>query len=188
MIVKSTTGAVAVTENHVTAAFATTGVIDHDLDVIAPGAVAPGPVVISGWGHASWNAGAMSLPIGKGTINEVGDKLILAGEFFDTAVARETKATLAGLGDLGEWSWSLHDIEGEPETIAGQRVRRITKVRVREVSPVLSAASIGTGTIALRGLLTATEKAELRAIAARHTTPATTRAEALAVARRWGLR
>lgn len=189
MIIKTLEGTVTVTEpNSVTAAFATTGLIDHDGDIIAPGAMLPGPVVISGWGHASWNAGAMNLPIGRGMISEIGSKLILTGTFFDTSIARETKETLRGLGDLAEWSWSLHDIEGEPVTVAGQRARRITRVKVREVSPVLAAASIGTSTIDLRGReLTEAELDDLRAIAARVAAPVLSRTEAQSIARRWGI-
>lgn len=190
MNIKTLEGTVTVTDpNTVTAVFATTGTVDHDDDIIAPGAMIPGAVIISGWGHASWNPGAMNLPIGRGTISEVGDKLILTGELFDTSIARETKETLRGLGDLGEWSWSLHDIVGESVTIAGKRVRRITSVRVREVSPVLAGASIGTRTVALRSRgVSAADSAELRAIAARLSTPALTRTEAESIARRWGIR
>ncbi len=189
MRVKTLEGTVTVTEpNAVTAIFGTTGVVDLDGEIIAPGAVIPGAVVISGWGHASWSPGAMNLPIGRGTINEVGGKLILTGELFDTSIARETKETLRGLGDLGEWSWSLHDIVGEFVTIDGRHVKRITSVRVHEVSPVLQGAGIGTRTVDLRSQISAAEKAELRAIAARITAPALSRSEADTIARRWGIR
>lgn len=185
---KTIEGHVTMTDpGSVTAAFATLETIDHDGDIIASGAVSPGPVIISGWGHASWNAGAMNLPIGRGTVSEVGDKLILTGTFFETSLARETRETLRGLGDLAEWSWSLHDIIGEPVQVGGRVVRRITKVRVHEVSPVLAGAGIGTHTVSLRNDLSAAERAELRAIAAR-VSSGMSRSDALAIARRWGIR
>lgn len=189
MRVKTLEGAVTLTEpNSVTAILATTEVVDQDGDIVTTGAIIPGPVVISGWGHASWQPGAMNLPIGRGTINEVGNKLILTGTFFETSLARETKETISALGDLAEWSWSLHDYKTEPVQIGGRIVRRINRVRVYEASPVLVGASVGSRTVELRSAgLSAAERAELRSIAAR-VSSGMSRSDALAIARRWGIR
>lgn len=135
----------------VTAVFSTFGVIDSDGDVLLPGAFTDGaPVVISAYGHQS-HYGA--LPIGKGTIRTTSTEAILEGRFFlDTAAGRDTFQVVKELAELGEWSYSLHDVKSHRGELNGQVANFIESVRVKEVSPVLLGASVGTRTLAAKGL------------------------------------
>jgi hypothetical protein len=136
----------------VEAVFSTFDVVDLDGDVTRKGAFDEGAaVVISAYGHKS-HTGA--LPIGKGTIHEVGDKAILKGQLFvDTTHGLDAFTTIKHLAEeagLQEWSYSLQDVVAERATIDGKAVRVITKVKVKEVSPVLIGAGIDTGTLAVK--------------------------------------
>ncbi|WP_101255009.1 HK97 family phage prohead protease [Streptomyces barkulensis] len=146
------------------AVFATLGVRDHDGDIVQPGAIGSGQVIISDWNHSSWQG---ARPIGRGRIYVDGNKARLSGRLFlDTAAGREAHAMLKGLGDLAEFSWSLDSIESHMgQDAQGRPTRFITGVKVREVSPVIQAASIGTGLLALKGR--GSTRAELAAIKAR---------------------
>jgi phage head maturation protease len=131
----------------VKAVFATLGVVDHDGDIILPGSIPNGHEVrMSAYNHASWGG---SLPVGKGTIEEVGNELVFNGQFFmDTTHGADTYKTVKGLGQLGEWSFGFDvlekDITTDPAT--SKEVRRLKKLSVYEVSPVLLGAGIGTRT------------------------------------------
>lgn len=133
------------------AVFATFDVIDLDGDVTRKGAFTDGaPVVISAYGHTSWDG---ALPIGKGTIHEVGDKAVMRGEFFlDTTHGRDAWNTIKNLTGVQEWSYSLHDVVGEPGVVDGKSVRILKSIAVKEVSPVLrGAAGAGrTGTLSTK--------------------------------------
>lgn len=138
------------------AVFATLNVIDRDGDVILPGAISDGaPVAVSAYGHKSWTG---ELPTGAGTIHELGDELIVRGQFFlDTDGGRNTFGVVKGLAEhgLGEWSWSLQEVESERATWEGQKANLIRKVgKVAEVSPVLLGAGRNTGTLATKMLHT----------------------------------
>lgn len=134
------------------AVFATLDVIDHDGDVITKGAIDDGAkVVISSYGHGIWKG---EMPVGTGTISEVGDELIVDGRFFLKSTAgADTFITVSELADegQGEWSFGLLDVEAERGTKDGTRVNFITKVRVPEVSPVFMGAGINTRTLATKG-------------------------------------
>lgn len=136
-------------EGRVSAVIATFSVIDRDGDVVLPGAIRDGAeVVLSAYGHAS-HGGA--LPVGKGVIRTTSTEAIIEGQFFmDTEGGRETFAVVKGLGSLQEWSWSLHDVKGYQGTLDGQPANFIESVRIKEVSPVLLGASIGTRTLAAK--------------------------------------
>lgn len=126
------------------AVFATLDVIDHDGDIIAKGAIEPGPVVISAYGHASWDG---ALPVGKGQIAERGNEAIVIGQYFmDTVGGQETYKTVKALGDLQEYSFALPYIERMNE----ENPAVITKVKVNEVSPVLMGAGINTRTLDIK--------------------------------------
>lgn len=133
------------------AVFATFDVIDLDGDVTRKGAFTEGaPVVISAYGHTSWDG---ALPIGKGTIHEVGDKAVMRGEFFlDTTHGRDAWNTIKNLTGVQEWSYSLHDVVCEPGVVDGKSVRILKAIAVKEVSPVLrGAAGAGrTGTLSTK--------------------------------------
>ena len=133
----------------VTAVFATLGVKDSDGDVTLPGAFEDGAdVVISAYGHTSWQG---LLPVGKGTIREVSDEVILDGRFFlDTQAGKDTFTVVKELGPRGEWSYGFDTLKysfGEHE---GERVRFLEKQKVHEVSPVLLGAGVGTRTLAAK--------------------------------------
>lgn len=130
----------------VKAVFATLNVIDHDGDIIMPGSIPNGhPVRMSAYNHSSWQN---ALPVGKGTISEVGDQLIFDGQFFlDTADGADTYKTVKNLGDLVEWSFGFDVLEKGFANDNGTEVRLLKRLNVTEVSPVLLGAGIGTRTI-----------------------------------------
>jgi HK97 family phage prohead protease len=133
----------------VSAVFCTFDVIDHDGDVIAPGAIPDGLAVrISAYNHKSWD-GAM--PVGKGTIRVTDTEAILEGQFFlGTTAGRDTFELVKQMGDLQEWSWGFDVLDAEPATVDGRNVRRIKRTAVHEVSPVLLGAGLHTRTLATK--------------------------------------
>jgi hypothetical protein len=137
-------------EGLVEAVFATLGVIDKDGDVITKGAIPSGDkVTISAYGHKSWEG---ALPVGMGTITEVGDEAIVSAKFFmDTDQGADTYRTVKGLGELGEWSFGFDILESENGQHDGKGVRVLKSLRIFEVSPVLQGAGIGTHTVAMKG-------------------------------------
>jgi len=137
----------------VKAVFATLGVIDHDSDIVMPGATESGTKVrISAYNHSSWGG---ALPVGKGMITEAGNELVFEGQFFlDTSVGADTYKTVKALGELVEWSYGFDILEKEFATdpATGREVRKIKKQKVYEVSPVLLGAGIDTRTLDIKGL------------------------------------
>jgi hypothetical protein len=139
-------------EGLIEAVFSVFDVVDLDGDVTRKGAFTDGAaVVISAYGHGSWEG---RLPVGKGTIREVGNEAILDGQFFlNTTHGRDTFETIKQLSEdeLQEWSYSLHEVESERGTVDGKSVRIIKRVGlVKEVSPVLRGAGIGTRTLSAK--------------------------------------
>ena len=141
-----------VDEGVVEAVFATLDVIDSDGDVILKGAIESGAkVTMSAYGHKSWEG---ALPVGIGTITEVGGEAIVTAQFFmDTPHGRDTFATVKNLAaeGLGEWSFSLRDIESERGEVGGKSANIISAVKVHEVSPVLLGAGVDTRTLITKG-------------------------------------
>lgn len=137
-------------KGEVEAVFSTLDVIDADGDVTLKGAFEDGAaVVVSAYGHKSWDG---ALPVGKGTIRETDTEAILDAQFFmDTEGGRETFTVVKELGELQEWSYSLHDVESERGQKDGQTVNFLKKVRVKEASPVLMGAGVATRTLAAKG-------------------------------------
>lgn len=136
------------------AVFATLGVIDHDGDMILPGAIKDQRVRLSTWGHGSWNGGLNGLPVGKGRVYENGNDAVFEGTFFlGTTAGRETYETIKAMGDLQEYSFALPEMETETRrTDDGREYRAIKSVRVPEVSPVLLGAGIDTRTLDIKSL------------------------------------
>lgn len=136
------------------AVFCTLGVVDKDGDVIVKGAFDEGAaVVISAYGHMSWEG---ELPVGYGTIHEIGDEAVLKGQFFlNTDHGRNTWETVKELSklQLQEWSYSLHDVKASSGTVDGRKVRIIEKNTVKEVSPVLRGAGVATRTVDVKANL-----------------------------------
>jgi len=130
-----------------TAVFSTMNVVDSDKDVVIPGAFQDGQEVsISYWAHR-WQ----DLPVGKGVIHADEEKAWVDGRFFlDTSVGKDTYQTVKNLGDLQRWSYGFEVIDSESGTVEGSNVRLLKKLDVFEVSPVLLAASVGTGTVAMK--------------------------------------
>lgn len=169
-VVKATGSSGGTDAGRIEAVFATIGgPRDLDGDIIEPGAITQGPVILGNWNHSVWSSVP---PIGRGRIKIVGNQARFVGRFFmDTAAGRDAHAVLKGLGDLAEFSWSLDNIKSRMgKDSQGRTTRFITSVDVREVSPVLQAASIGTQLLDISektgaaGCLTGAERDELERI------------------------
>ncbi|MCW2736106.1 hypothetical protein [Nocardioides sp.] len=127
-------------KGEVSAVFSTFNHLDLDGDVTLPGAIKDGAeVVISAYGHQS-HYGA--LPVGRGKIRTTPTVAILEGQFFmSTESGRDTFEIVKELGELGEWSYSLHDVVSERGTWQGEPANLLKSIRVKEVSPVLLGAA-----------------------------------------------
>lgn len=139
-------------QGEVTAVVATLGVVDKDGDVILPGAVAAGgaKVKVSGYNHDIVLDGAA--PVGKGTITEIGDKLMFQGKFFlSTTRGREAFHMVKEMGADGEWSFGfprqVKTAELTEEWKAKGARRLIAGLRPIEASPVITGAGVGTQTL-----------------------------------------
>lgn len=135
----------------VEAVFSTFNVVDKDGDVTLPDAIEDGAeVVISAYGHQSHFG---QLPVGKGIIHNDGERGILKGGFFlDTVAGKDTFTTVKHLGPLGEWSYSLNNVKSHFGTFDDQQVNFLESIFVKEVSPVLMGAGIGTQTLGTKSL------------------------------------
>lgn len=133
----------------VRAVFATLGVKDSDGDVTKPGAFEDGAeVIISAYGHRSWGG---HLPVGKGTIREVGSEAVLEGRFFlDTEAGKDTFTVVKELGAKGEWSYGYEPTQYSFGEHDGEQVRFLEQLKVFEVSPVLVGAGVGTRTLSAK--------------------------------------
>lgn len=137
----------------VDAVFSEFDVIDADGDVTRKGAFTDGaPIVVSAYGHKSWDG---ELPVGVGTIAVKGNEAVAEMRFLlDTTHGRDTFETVKALSeeDLQEWSYSLEEVESKRGDFDGKNVRFITKVKVKEVSPVLRGSGPSTRTLAVKEL------------------------------------
>ncbi|WFE41946.1 hypothetical protein [Micromonospora sp. WMMD998] len=133
----------------VSAVFSTFNVIDSDRDVTLPGAFEDGAKwKISAYGHQSWMG---VLPVGKGTVRTTSTEAILDGQFFmDTQHGADTFRTVKAMGELQEWSYSVHPLKHSYGEFEGQQVRFLEQLGEGEVSPVLAGAGIGTRTLAAK--------------------------------------
>lgn len=130
--------------------------IDHDGDTYLPGAF--------GWkaGGSQWAQilpahDRWACPLGKARVYEEGDAAF--AELFlnlDTEEGRNWHAALkfdlAKGNAIQEWSYGFDVLDADFEIRGDQRVRKLKKLDVHEVSPVLKGAGIGTRTIDLKGL------------------------------------
>lgn len=135
----------------VTAVISTFGVIDNDGDVTSKSTFTEGaPVVVSAYGHKSWDGG---LPLGKGTIRTTDSECIADLKFFlNTPHGRAAFDTIKELGDLQEWSYSLHNTLSHKAQLNGRTANFIDSTTVKECSPVLMGASIDTRTVAAKAV------------------------------------
>lgn len=131
------------------AVFATLNVVDHDGDIIRPGAVKETPVRISAYNHSSWGG---ALPVGRGTASERGNELIVKGRFFlNTTVGRDTYLTVKELSpDLQEYSFGYNVLAESKPAHDVNAVRVIDSLEVFEVSPVLLGAGLSTRTLDMK--------------------------------------
>ena len=128
------------------AVFATMDVVDLHSDVMVSGSIGKQTVAIGGYNHGStWDT---HLPAGKGQTEERNGKAYVTGRFFlNTDQGRNMHATLKEMGKDQQWSFNLRDIKAD---WADDGVRRIKKVKVDEVSPVLVGAGIRTRTTRIK--------------------------------------
>jgi phage head maturation protease len=126
-------------------------VIDKDQDVTLPGSFPQGKsILISAYQHESWMG---ALPVGKGIVKEVGNDVMVEGEFnLKTETGREHYETIKFAPELQEWSYGFRVTKrGEETEWNGQPVGRIIKgVDIFEASPVLRGAGVNTGTLAIK--------------------------------------
>jgi phage head maturation protease len=141
-------------KGEVEAIVATLGVLDHDHEVITHDAVdGRAKVKLSAYGH-----GAMygDMPVGKGTIESVGDHLRFRGKFFlSTTRGAEAFATVKEFGADQEWSFGFRVLKWEePDEAWRQRgaFRILTKLDPFEVSPVILGAGVGTRTVSAKAV------------------------------------
>lgn len=82
-----------------TARIATLKVVDKDGDLTLPGAFPEGKeILISAYQHGSWTG---ALPVGKGVIHELGDEVIVEGEFnLKSSTGKEHYETVKFAPDL----------------------------------------------------------------------------------------
>lgn len=140
-------------KGEVSAVFSTFNVVDADGDVTLPGAFTDGTeVAISAYGHASWGGGTSALPVGKGIIRTTDAEAVLEGKFFmNTTAGRETFEVVKAMGELQEWSYSVHPTKHSFGEFEGRHVQFLEKLDgPREVSPVLAGAGIRTRTLAMK--------------------------------------
>ncbi len=133
------------------AEIATFDVRDHDDDLVEHGAFGGATVSVLP-AHQMQH-----VPLGKGRIEERGDQAVIVGRFnLDIPAAADwhsaLKFDLEHPPAIQEWSWDFKVVESSQDTIDGEPVRRLTRLDVKEVSPVLRGASIGTGTLSVKRL------------------------------------
>ena len=133
----------------VEAVFSTFNVVDSDKDVTRPGAFEDGAAwKISAYGHRSWMG---ALPAGKGIVRTTSTEAVLEGQFFmNTTHGRDTFEVVKQMGDLQEWSYSVHPLKESFGEFEGQHVRFLEQLGPGEVSPVLAGAGVGTRTLAVK--------------------------------------
>ncbi|HEY8865015.1 MAG TPA: hypothetical protein VIO37_12755 [Candidatus Dormibacteraeota bacterium] len=122
---------------------------DKEGDVYASPAAFPigKAVAVSAWMHKSWDA---ALPVGYAIIHANQHCATAVGRLFrDTFAGEQTYKTLMGLKAAGvdvEWSFGYDPTEVSFDDLPSGAKRRLVKMDVFEVSPVLVGAGIGTGT------------------------------------------
>ncbi len=131
------------------AVIATFGEIDLDGDIVEHGAFGDATISVLP-AHD-----AMHVPLGKAHIEERDKLAVAVGQFnMEIEAARDwhsaLKFDLANPPPVQEWSWGFRPIEASQDTVDEQTVRRLIELDMREVSPVLRGASVGTGTLSAK--------------------------------------
>ncbi|KKK48546.1 hypothetical protein LCGC14_3144030 [marine sediment metagenome] len=131
------------------AIIATLGVVDADGDIIVAGAFQNATLSVLP-AHDS-----RSVPLGKATMEDRGDKAIAVGKFnLDVPAAKDWHSAirfdLENGKSVQEWSFAYRVVESEMETRDEEEVRILKKMDVMEVSPVLRGAGVDTGTLSAK--------------------------------------
>ncbi|MEU1813512.1 HK97 family phage prohead protease [Micromonospora aurantiaca (nom. illeg.)] len=131
----------------------TPGLVDHDGDAYDPGAFGgTGQVLISQWGHSAMTA---TMPVGVGSIQEVGDQAVLDGVIWlGMQAGRDLYEVLRRRGVDQEWSYGYRVTKSRPPDPALLRAgarQVIQQLEAYEASPVWRGAGIGTHTVAVAG-------------------------------------
>jgi hypothetical protein len=138
-------------EGDVSIAYARTGVVDKDRHITDPGAFPRKSVPISAYGHTSWPERGARLPVGRVDLVEEGDLAKAHGSFIlKTVAGRDTYETVKALGELQEWSYGYKILGARKEKDASGPLLRLKSLDVREVSPTLVGAGVGTSTIGIK--------------------------------------
>jgi hypothetical protein len=124
--------------------------VDKDRDVTGPQAFTEGAqVVVSPFGHRSVTDGA--IPAGRATIHQ--NCTASLRFFLDTPTGRETFTVLRELKEITQYSYAFRILE-EGELTAAMRAagarRHLKRLLVTEISPVIEAAGLNTGTLTLK--------------------------------------
>lgn len=133
----------------VQAVFATMGVIDHDGDVIQPGAFGVQNTAFL-FAH-----NAHDIPLGKARIFEEGNEAIADIKInMDIERGREVHSALKFDMENGEplqeFSFGFDVVDGGFGEFEGEKVRFLKALKVHEVSPVLLGAGVNTRTRAVK--------------------------------------
>lgn len=135
-------------EGSVLLRFARFETVDSDFDITTAGAFGEQQVLMSDFGHSSWQ---QRPTIGKGRVYEDSEGALFEGQFnLGLAAGRDAYQMVAFNGGLQEWSYGLLPEEYSYERTDSDLVRRLNKVKVFEVSPVLAGAGHGTATLDLK--------------------------------------
>jgi hypothetical protein len=131
--------------------------VDKDGHVTELGAIPTKAVPVSNYGHSSWPEKGARLPVGRAEIgpDSATKSAIAAGSFFvNTTHGRDHYLTVKGLGELGEWSYGYRITAAERtggKTTKGKPIVRLKGLDIRELSPVLVGAGVGTRTLGIKG-------------------------------------
>ncbi|MGC5329786.1 hypothetical protein [Micromonospora sp. DT62] len=131
----------------------TPGVVDSDGDCYDPGAfIGSGQAVISQWQHSAMYGGG-ALPVGLGSVREVGDHAVFDGLILlGMATGRDVYEWLRHRGVDQEWSYGydvLRSRQPNPAELRAGAQQVIQALAVHEVSPVRRGAGVGTQTLAV---------------------------------------
>lgn len=125
----------------ITALVARIGVTNQNGLKLMPGVLGANgrqPIIVSRWNHDSVFMGGEG-PVGAGEVYEEDGYIRMQAQLFmDTQGGQETFSVLKGLGDIAEYSVSIHHDGQEFEVVkeGEKHIREITYGAIMEVSPV----------------------------------------------------
>ena len=144
-------------------------VVDHDHEVVLPGAIKDGArVKLSSFGHSAVFGDA---PVGKGVVYVTEDRAILKANFFlSTTRGREAFETVKAMGADSEWSigfvpTKFGEMTKEWKEMGAERL--LAAIDLFECSPVLRGASPFTSTIGVKEAVKEGVKEAAEEVAAR---------------------